>query len=96
MAMNAQTLSDVQISNLTLLLTIRDGIVRDKPAACSRCALDAAQAEGLGAMTVQQTMALVANVSHCTLFHPRGHLLLLLEAQLPLARPPASVQRYRA
>jgi hypothetical protein len=93
--MNTQTLSDVQISNLTLLLTIRDGVVRDKPAACSRFALDAAQADRLGSMTVQQIMALVANVGHCTLFHPRGDLLLLLDTPLPLARPLASVHTHR-
>jgi Flagellar transcriptional activator (FlhD) len=93
--MNDQTLSDVQIANLTLLLTIRDGVVRDRAAACCRFAVDATQADRLGAMTVQQIMALVANVGHSALFHPRSDFLLLLDAPLPLARPLAAVHAYQ-
>jgi hypothetical protein len=89
--MNAQTLSDVQIANLSLLLTIRDGIAQDKASACCRFALDAAQADRIAAMTAQQILALVANVGHSTLFHPRGDLLQLLDTPLPLTRPLASV-----
>ena len=46
--MNQVQLSDVQIANLTLLLTIRDGILHDRTAACCRFALDAIQAEQIG------------------------------------------------
>jgi len=60
--MNQVQLSDVQIANLTLLLTIRDGILHDRTAACCRFALDAIQAERLGTMSVQQLMAIVANL----------------------------------
>jgi hypothetical protein len=94
--MNTQTLSDVQIANLTLLLTIRDGVVEDKAAACCRFALDATQADRLGSMSVQQIMAVVANVGHCTLFQPRSDLLLLLDTPLPLVRPLASVRTPRS
>jgi hypothetical protein len=89
--MNHAQLSDVQIANLTLLLTIRDGVLSDKPSACCRFALDAAQAERLGAMSVQQVMALVANVGDATLFPPRRDLIALLDVPLPLARPLAAV-----
>ena len=43
--MNQAQLSDVQIANLTLLLTIRDSVRYDKPAACCRFGLDG---QGLG------------------------------------------------
>jgi hypothetical protein len=89
--MNHAQLSDVQIVNLTLLLTIRDSVLSDKPSACCRFALDAAQAERLGAMSVQQVMALVANVGDATLFPPRRDLIALLDVPLPLARPLAAV-----
>jgi hypothetical protein len=89
--MNHAQLSDVQIANLTLLLTIRDGVLSDRPSACCRFALDAAQAERLGAMSVQQVMALVANVGDATLFPPRRDLIALLDLPLPLARPLAAV-----
>ena len=51
--MNQAQLSDVQIANLTLLLTIRDSVRYDKPAACCRFALDGAQAARLGAISIQ-------------------------------------------
>jgi len=90
--MNHAQLSDVQIANLTLLLTIRDGVLQDRAAACCRFALDAAQADRLGAMSVQQVMAIVANVGDATLFPPRRDLTTLLDIPLPLARPLAAVQ----
>ena len=51
-------LSDVQLTNLTLLLTIRDGIHLDRLAACCRFGLDAAQAERFGSLGIQQIMAM--------------------------------------
>jgi hypothetical protein len=89
--MNHAQLSDVQIANLTLLLTIRDGALRDRAAACCRVALDAAQADRLTAMSIQQVMAIVANIGDATLFPPRRDLLALLDNPLPLARPLAAV-----
>ena len=55
--MNQVQLSDVQIANLTLLLTIRDGILHDRTAACCRFSLDAMQAERLGTMSVADATA---------------------------------------
>jgi hypothetical protein len=89
--MNQAQLSDVQLTNLTLLLTIRDGVLRDRPAACCKYALDAAQADRIAGLGVQQIMAIVANVGDATLFPARRDLLALLEAPLPLARPLAAV-----
>lgn len=90
--MEQARLSDVQLINLTLLLTIRDAIVQDRTAACCRFSLDAALAERIAALGVQQIMALVANLGDITLFPARRDLLALLDAPLPLARPLAAVQ----
>jgi hypothetical protein len=89
--MHQAQLSDVQLTNLTLLLTIRDGVLQDRPATCCKFGLDAAQAERIGALGVQQIMALVANLGDATLFPARRDLLALLDAPLPLARPLAAV-----
>jgi hypothetical protein len=93
--MNHAQLSDVQIANLTLLLTIRDGVLQDRTAACCRFALDATQADRLAAMSIQQVMAIVANVGDATLFPPRRDLVALLDIPLPLARPLAAVHSAR-
>ena len=94
-ALHATTLSDVQIANLTLLLTIRDSVGQDRAAACCRFALDAEQADRLSALSVQQVMALVANLGDTTLFPPRRDLLRLLDTPLPLVRPLAAAQAAR-
>jgi len=90
--MNQAQLSDVQIANLTLLLTIRDSVRYDKPAACCRFALDGPQAARLGSISIQQVMAIVANVGDTTLFPPRRDLVALMDIPLPLVRPLAAAQ----
>lgn len=90
--MDQARISDVQLTNLTLLLTIHDGVRQDPTAACCKFGLDAAQAERIAMLSVQQIMALVANVGDATLFPARRDLLALLDAPLPLARPLAAVQ----
>lgn len=89
--MHQAKLSDVQLTNLTLLMTIHDSVRQDGPAACCRFGLDAAQAERIGAMNVQQMMALVANLGDETLFPARADLVALIDAPLPLTRPLAAV-----
>jgi len=84
-------LSDVQIANLTLLLTIRDGVLHDRLSTCCKFALDAGQADRLTTLGIQQIMAIVANVGDATLFPPRRDLIALLDVPLPLARPLAAV-----
>lgn len=83
-------LSDVQIANLTLLFTIRDAIHADRIAACCKFSLDAEQTARLGAMSIQQLLAIVANVGDASLFPPRRDLVALLDAPLPLTRPLAA------
>lgn len=94
--MNHAQLSDVQIANLTLLLTIRDGVLLDKTSACCRFALDGAQADRLGTISVQQVMAIVANVGDTSLFPPRRDLIALMDIPLPLARPLAAVRAHHS
>jgi hypothetical protein len=93
--MQQAQLSDVQLTNLTLLLTIRDGLLHDRPVTCCRFALDAAQADRIGTMNVPQIIALVANVGETTLFPVRRDLIALLELPLPLSRPLAAVHAAR-
>ena len=93
--MSTAQVSDVQLTNLTMLLAIRDGIRQDRIATCCRYALDAAQAERFGDLDVHQIMAIVANVGDATLFPPRRDLIALLDFPLPLARPLAAVHSAR-
>ena len=60
--MHQSQLSDVQLTNLNLLLTIRDAVHRDRAGACSKFAIHSAQAERISTMSIPQTFALVANV----------------------------------
>ena len=46
-------------------------MLQDRTAACCRFALDATQADQLSAMSIQQVMAILANVGDATLFPPR-------------------------
>lgn len=62
--MSHAQLSDVQIANLTLLLTIRDGVLQDRTAACCKFALDATQANRLGAMSIQQVLLSAGRRTH--------------------------------
>jgi hypothetical protein len=90
--MHHTELSDVQLTNLTLLLTIRDGVLQDRLVTCCRFNLGATEAERIARMNVQQIIAFVANVGDVTLFPVRHDLIALLEAPLPLTRPLAAVR----
>jgi hypothetical protein len=89
--MNQAQLSDVQLMNLTLLLTIRDSVVEDTPTGCCRFGLDALQAERIATLGIHQILAIVANVGDSSLFRVRADLLALLESPLPLMRTLAAV-----
>lgn len=85
-------MSDVQLTNLTLLLTIRDSLHRDRPQTCCRFGLDADQGDRLLGLGIHQVMAIVSNVGQVSLFPPRGDLVSLLSLPLPILRPFAVVQ----
>lgn len=96
--MVAIDLSEIQLSNLTLLLTIRDSISRDQTLACGLFGLREPDAKYLASLSSTQILAIVANVGNETLFAPRPDLFALLRSPLPLARtlcavhPPAPIE----
>ncbi|MES2260938.1 MAG: hypothetical protein V4724_20665 [Pseudomonadota bacterium] len=82
--------SDVQLINLSTLVTIRDSIKHDLAAGCCKFGLHAEQARFLSALSFDQILVMVANIGHESLFPPRQDLVSLLELPVPLARPIAS------
>jgi hypothetical protein len=85
-------MSDVQLTNLTLLLTIRDSLHGDRAQTCCRFGLDVDQADRLLGIGIHQVMAIVSNVGQVNLFPPRSDLVSLLSLPLPIVRPFAVVQ----
>ncbi|WP_158592156.1 flagellar transcriptional regulator FlhD [Noviherbaspirillum sedimenti] len=77
--------SDVQIINLSLLITVRDSIKQDRIAACCKFGLCEAQARLLESLSIDQILILVANLGHECLFLPRQDMVSLLTLPLPLA-----------
>ncbi len=83
--MGAMHLSEVQLSNLTLLLTIRDSIGRDPTLACGQFGLRERDAQYLNSLSPTEILAIVVNVGNETLFAPRSDLFALLQSPLPIA-----------
>lgn len=80
--METAQLSDVQLVNLSMLMTIRDHIKRDAVSACCRFGLRAEQANFFAELSIDRILAIVANIGEECLFPPRQDLFALLE--LPL------------
>jgi hypothetical protein len=93
--MSTVQISDVQLTNMTMLLAIRDSIQKDEVGASCRFGLDAAQARRFAELSVHQVMAIVANVGDVSLFPPRADLIRLLALPLPVARPMATVHSFQ-
>ncbi len=89
--MNNVQFSDVQLINLSMLITLRDSIKHDLVAACCKFGIHIDQATFLAAMSLDQILIVVANIGHECLFPPRPDLIALLELPVPLAGPIASV-----
>ena len=83
-------LSDVQYINLNALTAIKIGILQDRVATCCRFGLNAAQADLVASLSVDQIWAIGANVGPATLFPPRQDLLRPPQTPLPLAGPLAA------
>ena len=90
--MNTLQLSDVQLVNLSMLITMRDNIKRDPVSACCTFGLRAEQASVFADLQIDHILAMVANVGHECLFPPRDDLLTLLKLPVPLAGPITSVR----
>ncbi len=84
-------LSEVQLLNLSSLLTIRDSLQRDVIAACCKFGLSADQARFFHTLSIEQDLTIVANIGHESLFLPRQDLLTLVALPAPLAGPIAAV-----
>lgn len=91
--MNYARLSDVQLTNLTQLLTIQRGLRQDYAETCCRYAMNAVLADLLLELSIPQVLALVANIRDETLFPPRRDLVALLTVPLPLSGTLAAVHR---
>lgn len=83
--------SDIQLLNLSALITVRDSIQHDLIAACCTFGLSADQAHLFSAMSIDQILTIVVSVGQECLFLPRQDLASLIELPAPLAGPIASV-----
>lgn len=90
--MSTVQLSDVQLVNLSMLITLRDSIKRDPVAACCKFGLHAEQARFFADLSIEHILAIVANVGQECLFPPREDLLALLKLPVPLAGSMTSVR----
>ncbi|MDZ7855923.1 hypothetical protein [Sphaerotilus sp.] len=80
-------LSEVQMANLCLLMTIRDCVLKNAVAACCQFGI----AEDLGqlvtALSHAQIFSIIVNLGNECLFLPRQNLSQLLSLPLPLLAP---------
>lgn len=90
--MSTVQLSDVQLVNLSMLITMRDNIKRDVVSACCKFGLRADEARFFSDLSIDHILAMVANVGEECLFPPRDDLLALLKLPVPLAGPITSVR----
>lgn len=93
--------SEVQLFNLSALLTLRDCIRHDCACACCEFSVSTDQAQYFGALSIDQIFVIVANVGHESLFVPRPDVLALLAAPpalsgaLTAVHPPHKSRRSR-
>jgi len=81
---NTVYLSDVQLLNLSALMTIQASIKKDRVAACFKFNLSAAQAQRVEGLGQQELQAIVANRADESLFKLRDDFWPLLDAPLGL------------
>lgn len=84
-------LTNVQRVNLSVLLMMRDDMKEDRVSACCKYGLTAEQAEWFENQSIDDVLAIVANVGQECLFPPRIDFFDLVRAPLPLAGPLAAV-----
>lgn len=83
--------SEVQLLNLSGLITLRDSIEHDLIAACCTFGLSADQAHVFSTLSIDQILLIVLNVGQECLFLPRQDLVPLVGLPAPLAGPITSV-----
>ena len=89
---NTVNLSDVQLLNLSALMTIQASIKKDPMAACFKFNLSAVQAQRVEGLGQQQLQAIVANRADESLFKLRDDFWPLLDAPLGLQVPLSTVR----
>lgn len=89
--MSQVTLTDVEWINLNVLAVIRAGLQNDWASTCYKYGLDAAQADHLRGLSLNDLWSLVIHIGETTLFPPRADLVTLLSAPRALAGPMALV-----
>ena len=89
---NTVYLSDVQLLNLSALMTMQASIKKDPVAACCKFNLSAAQAQRVEGLGQQQLQAIVANRADESLFKLRDDFWPLLDAPLGLQVPLSTVR----
>lgn len=91
--MSHLTLTDVEWINLQILTSIHAAVQADAAEACSRYGLDAALADHLRELHLDQLWSLILQVGDNSLFPPRPDLLALISAPAVLAGPLALVHQ---
>jgi len=90
---NTVQLSDVQLLNLSVLMTVQASIKKDPVAACYKFNLRDDQAHRVAGLGQQQLQAIVANRGHESLFNLRDDFWQLLDAPLGLQGPLSTVRK---
>ena len=90
---NTVQLSDVQLLNLSVLMTIQASIKKDPLAACYKFNLRDDQAHRVEGLGQQQLQAIVANRGQESLFKLRDDFWQLLDAPPGLQGPLATVRK---
>jgi len=80
-------LSEVQMANLSLLLTIRDCVLKNAVAACCQFGIGEELGQFVITLSHAQILAIIVNLGNETLFLPRRNLRELLSLPLPLLAP---------
>ena len=81
---NSVQLSDVQLLNLSILLTLQASIKADSVAACYKFGIRTEQARRFEGLTHERLQAIVANRGHESVFKLREDFWQLLDAPVPL------------
>lgn len=89
---NTVYLSDVQLLNLSVLLTVQASVRRDRVAACYRFNLSAEQACRVESLGQEQLQMIVANRGHESVFKLRDDLWRLIDVPAGLHAPLSTVR----
>lgn len=79
--------TEIQLFNLSALLTLRDGARHDPAWACCTFGVPLTLANQLAALAIDDVLVMVAQVGQQSLFVPRTDLAALLALPAPLAGP---------